>query len=136
MRVILDTNVFVSGIFFTGPPYQILKAWHDGKLKLVISPEILEEYQRVGAALAEQFSSIDLRLILELVTIKAELVRAKGLSEPVCVDPDDDKFLACALTSKSKVIVSGDKHLLHVSGFREIRVLKPREFVDEFLVNL
>jgi putative PIN family toxin of toxin-antitoxin system len=136
MRVILDTNVFVSGIFFTGPPYQILKAWHDGKLKLVISPEILEEYQRVGAALAEQFSSIDLRLILELVTIKAELVRAKSLSKPVCVDPDDDKFLACALTSKSKVIVSGDKHLLHVSGFREIRVLKPREFVDEFLVNL
>jgi putative PIN family toxin of toxin-antitoxin system len=136
MRVILDTNVFVSGIFFTGPPYQILKAWHDGKLKLVISPEILEEYQRVGEALAEQFPSIDLRLILELVTIKADLVRAKSLSEPDCVDPDDDKFLACALTSKSKVIVSGDKHLLHVSGFREIRVLKPREFVDEFLPNL
>ena len=87
-------------------------------------------------ALAEQFPSIDLRLILELVTSKAELVRAKSLSEPVCVDPDDDKFLACALKSKCKVIVSGDKHLLHVSGLREIRVLKPREFVDEFISNL
>ena len=136
MRVILDTNVFVSGIFFTGPPYQILKAWQDGKLKLVISPEILEEYQRVGVALAEQFPSIDLRLILELVTIKAEMVRAQSLSEPVCVDPDDDKFFACALAGKSKTIVSGDKHLLHVSGFREIRVLKPREFVDQYLSNL
>jgi predicted nucleic acid-binding protein len=61
MRVILDANVFVSGIFFTGPPYQILKAWQAGKLKLVISPEILEEYQRVGVALAEQFPSIDLQ---------------------------------------------------------------------------
>ena len=131
MRVILDTNVFVSGVFFTGPPYQILKAWRDGKLKLVISPEILEEYQRVGAALAEQFPSIDLRMILELVTIKAEVVHAQSLPEPVCVDPDDDKFFACALASKSKVIVSGDKHLLHVSGFQEIRVLKPRELVDE-----
>jgi len=136
MRVILDTNVFVYGIFFTGPPYQILKAWQDGKLKLVISPEILEEYQRVGVALAEQFPSIDLRLILELVTIKAEMVRAQSLSEPVCVDPDDDKFFACALAGKSKTIVSGDKHLLHVSGFREIRVLKPREFVDQYLSNL
>lgn len=136
MRVILDTNVFVSGVFFTGPPYQILKAWHDGKLKLVISPEIIEEYQRVAGALAEQFPSIDLGQILELVTIKAEMVHAQSLPEPVCVDPDDDKFLACALASKSKVIVSGDKHLLHVSGFREIRVLKPREFMDECLSNL
>lgn len=136
MRVILDTNVFVSGVFFTGPPDQILKAWHDGKLQMVISPEILEEYQRVAAVLGEQFPLIDLGQILELVTIKAEMVQVKSLPEPVCVDPDDDKFLACALASKSKIIVSGDKHLLHVSGYREIRVLKPREFVDEYLSNL
>lgn len=136
MRVILDTNVFVSGIFFTGPPYQILRAWRDGKLKLVISPEILEEYQRVGTALAEQFPAIDLGQILELVTIKAEMVQAQSLQEQVCVDPDDDKFLACALAANSKIIVSGDKHLLHVSGFREIQVLKPREFVDEYLSSL
>lgn len=136
MRVILDTNVFISGIFFTGPPYQILKAWHDGKLKLVISPDIIEEYQRVGTALAKKFPSIDLRQILELVTIKAEMVHDHCLPEPVCVDPDDDKFLACALESKSKIIVSGDKHLLDVSGFREIRVLKPRKFTDEYLPDL
>ena len=135
MRIILDTNVFVSGIFFSGPPYQILKAWRDGKVKLVVSPEILEEYQRVGAALAEQYPSIDLGKILELVTIKAEMLHAQRLPEPVCVDPDDDKFLACALASKSKLIVSGDKHLLQVSGYRNIRVLKPRQFVDEYLSN-
>ncbi|NOY85319.1 MAG: PIN domain-containing protein [Nitrospirae bacterium] len=51
MRVILDTNVLVSGIFFSGPPYQILSAWRDGKIAFVISPEILEEYERVGEAL-------------------------------------------------------------------------------------
>jgi putative PIN family toxin of toxin-antitoxin system len=45
MRIILDTNVFVSGIFFTGPPYRILEAWRDRKIELVVSPEILEEYQ-------------------------------------------------------------------------------------------
>ncbi len=55
MRVILDTNVFVSGVFFVGPPYRILEAWRDGKLRLVLTQEILEEYQRVGEALAEQF---------------------------------------------------------------------------------
>jgi predicted nucleic acid-binding protein len=48
VRVILDTNVFVSGIFFGGPPYRILKAWRDGELRLVVSQEILNEHQRVG----------------------------------------------------------------------------------------
>ncbi len=133
MRVILDTNVFVSGIFFSGPPYQILKAWRDGKLHLVLSPEILDEYRRVGESLAEQFPAIDLGPILELVTIRAEMFAAQNLPEPVCADPDDDKFLACALASKSEVIVSGDRHLLKVSGFRKIRVVRPREFIDEYL---
>jgi len=63
------------------------------------------------------------------------MVQDQTLSEPVCVDPDDDKFLACALASKSKMIVSGDKHLLDVSGFREIQMLKPRKFLDEFLAT-
>jgi putative PIN family toxin of toxin-antitoxin system len=133
MRIILDTNVFISGVFFTGPPYEILKGWRDGKWQLVISPEILDEYRRVGESLAEQFPGIDLGPTLELVTVKSEMFSAKSFLKPVCADPDDDKFLACALASKSKMIVSGDKHLLQVSGFREIRVLKPREFVDEYL---
>ena len=48
MKVVLDTNVFVSGVFFCGPPYDILSAWRGGRLQLVVSAEILEEYRRVG----------------------------------------------------------------------------------------
>ena len=135
MRIILDTNVFVSGVFFSGPPYQILKAWRDGKIQLVISPEILDEYRRVAQALSEQFPQIDLGHILELVAIGAEMFPAPCLSERVCKDADDDKFLACAIAGKSKIIVSGDKHLLNVSGFRGITVQKPREFVDRYLAE-
>jgi predicted nucleic acid-binding protein len=58
------------------------------------------------------------------------------LAERVCSDPDDDKFLACAVASRTKIVVSGDKHLLAVSGFRGIKVVKPRQFVDEHLSNL
>jgi len=133
VKIILDTNVFVSGIFFTGPPYQILEAWRDGKLQLAISDDILEEYQRVGLMLAEQFPAIDLRPILDLVIANAEIFPVQCLSEAVCDDPDDDKFLTCALACKSKVIVSGDKHLLKVSGFQGIQIIKPREFVDTYL---
>jgi uncharacterized protein len=133
VRVVLDTNFFVSGVFFTGPPFRILQAWRNGLLQLVISPDILDEYQRVGEDLARQFSAIDLRPMIDLVTVNARMVPDEKFSAPVCDDPDDDKFIACALTGKSKLIVSGDKHLLKVSGFREVRILKPREFVDTFL---
>lgn len=76
MKVVLDTNVFISGIFFTGPPFRILSAWRDGDVKIVISAEILDEYRRVGIALAEQFPDINIRPILELVAGEAETVRA------------------------------------------------------------
>lgn len=133
MRRVLDTNVFVSGVFFSGPSYRILEAWRDGKLRLIISPEILREYERVGEELADRFPAIDLRPILELATVEAELFTPRELPEPICADPDDDKFIACALAGKSRMVVSGDKHLLKLSGFRGIQVLRPREFVDTYL---
>ena len=134
MRVILDTNVFVSGVFFSGPPYQILKAWREGRLELAISSEIFDEYRRVATILAEQFPPINLQEILDFVEKEAAFYIAPALSEQICDDPDDDKFLACALASDTKIIVSGDKHLLRVSGYRDIEVFRPKAFVDVHLI--
>ena len=134
MKIVLDTNVFISGVFFSGPPYQILKSWRDGKVQLVVSKEILAEYQRVGKILSERFSEVSLDPIIKLIAVKAELVLAPNLSDPICDDPDDDKFLACALKSKNKLIISGDKHLLRVSDHQGIKIIRPREFVDNDLL--
>ena len=133
MKVVLDTNVFITGIFFTGPPFKILSAWRDGDVKIVVSAEILDEYRRVGIALSEQFSEIGIGPIFELITVEAELVCAPTLSKPVCKDPDDDKFIACALAGNVKHIISGDKHLLKVSGYEGVHILTPRKYVDEYL---
>jgi uncharacterized protein len=122
VKIVIDTNVFISGIFFSGPPHRILKAWRDGLFQIVLTRKILEEYERVGSVLEQQFPAIDLTPILDLVTINAELVLDKALPRPVCSDRDDDKFIACALAGKSKMIVSGDKHLLNVSGFQGIDI--------------
>ncbi len=48
MRVVVDTNVFISGVFFTGPPYEILNAWRQRKVEFVLSPPILDEYQTIS----------------------------------------------------------------------------------------
>ena len=133
MRVILDTNVFISGVFFGGLPARILGAWRDARIQPVLSAEILEEYQRVGQILGGQYPGVDLEPFLTLLAVHAEIVEAPALPQPVSADPDDDKFLACAVAAGVAVIVSGDKDLVDQSGWRGVRVLRPRQFADEFL---
>lgn len=133
MRVILDTNVLMSGIFFAGPPSRILEAWGDGKLRFVLSKDIFEEYRRVEAELAAEYSGVDAALILELLAAHSQICDALPLPESVCADPEDDKFLACALASRCKLIISGDAHLLKASGYRGIVVVRPGKFVEEYL---
>jgi uncharacterized protein len=116
LKVVMDTNVFVSGVFFSGPPYRILQAWQSGDFELAVSPEILDEYTRVGEILANERPAIILSPILNFVIEHATVYRPVRLKEPVCEDPDDDKFIACALASGCELIISGDKHLLKVSG--------------------
>jgi uncharacterized protein len=133
VKAVLDTNVFVSGVFFSGPPFHILQAWKDGKIQLAVSPDILEEYRRVGESLAEEHPAIYLEPVIAYVIQNAVTFSAPPLPERVCEDPDDDKFLACALASGCHLIVSGDKHLLKVSGYQNIEVLRPRDFLNKYL---
>ena len=133
MRIVLDTNVFISGVFFTGPPHQILKAWRDGKVRILVSPSILEEYHRVRIELASQFNDVDLKPFLDLLAVQAEIILAPSLPLVIDEDPSDNKFLECAVAGNAACIVSGDRHLLKLSNFQEIRILKPRDFVQRYL---
>jgi putative PIN family toxin of toxin-antitoxin system len=135
VKVVLDTNVVLSGIFFGGVPGRILTAWSEGRVQLVLTPEILDEYRRAGDALAlgHLERSAALTPILTLMASHAVLVDATPLSEAVSADPDDDKFLAAALAASAPAIISGDRDLLEVSGWQGIQVLSPRAFADEYL---
>ncbi len=133
MRVVLDTNVLISGIFFGGPPAQILKAWNDGAVQFVVSNEILEEYFEVGERLSLRYPDIEITQILVLIVQNSQIVKVAPLPEPVSSDSDDDKFLACAAASDTKVIISGDSDLLTVSGYENVQVIAPREFADRYI---
>ena len=129
----LDTNVFISGVFFSGVPFAILEAWKERRLQLVVSVEILDEYRRVGERLARTRSGVDLSPFLALLAIHGDTISAPPLPEPLCADSTDDMFFACAVAAGCSVIVSGDKHLHHVTGYRGIEVLSPRAFVERYL---
>ena len=74
MKVVLDTNVLISGIFFSGAPARILAAWADRRFELVASVEVLTEYRRVAERFQKKFSSIDINAILDLVTRETRIV--------------------------------------------------------------
>jgi uncharacterized protein len=90
VKIVLDTNVFISGIFFSGPPFQILQAWKERKIQIVLSKEIIGEYQRVAEALADKYPMVDISGIIELLTIYSEIIETKGYEIFECEDPDDN----------------------------------------------
>jgi len=133
VKVVLDTNVFISGVFFGGPPRKILEAWRDDKIQLLLSPAILEEYQRVLGDLSVTFPGMEVEALLEFLILHSEIVVPLPLHPVIHADPSDNKFLECAVSGKATCIVSGDKHLLRLVKFREIPILKPREYLEEYL---
>jgi len=133
VRVVLDTNVLVSGVFFGGLPGRILEAWKENKLTFVVSPAILEEYFRVGRVLATKYQGVELDPILALVVMHADIIDTPSISEGVCEDADDDKCLTCAVAGGASIVVSGDKHLCTVSGWQGVDVMTPKAFVERYL---
>ena len=133
MKIVVDTNVLISGAFYTGPSSRILDACVRGEFQILLSPEIIDEYVRVGEEFTRKRPNVPFARFLDILISTAVLVQTPPLPEPVCEDPDDDKFIACALAGNAKVITSGDKHLLSVSGYAGIEVLRPRRLEDEYL---
>lgn len=103
MKAVLDTNVFISAVFFGGTPGEVLSAWREGAFQIVLSREIVYEYRRVGMRLAATFPAVDLGPALNLLLSHAEFVIPAALTQTFCRDPDDDKFVACAIAAKPPI---------------------------------
>ena len=133
MRVVLDTNVVVSGLFFSGPPSVILEEVFSGRVAIVLTAGIIDEYMRVVAELAKRYPRVDAEALLDEIIRRGEVRPSVTLLHSICVDPSDDKFFECAVAGKAKLIVSGDRHLLDASGTFGVEVLTPRAFVENYL---
>ena len=90
IRAVVDTNVFISGIFWSGTPMKVLEAWTDGKFKLIVSNEILVEYERVFEELNKKAKTPNSNRILEIVKLNAEMVTPVIFVKPICRDKDLD----------------------------------------------
>lgn len=131
IRAVVDTNVFISGVFWKGSPLKVLEAWIDGKFKLITTTEILVEYERVLETISQKTKFSDHKRILELVKLNAEMVNPIAFTRPVCRDKHDDKFLAAAIGGGAQYIVTGDADLLILDAYHDIKIKKPKAFLYE-----
>lgn len=135
MKVTLDTNVLVSGTFWSGDSFKVLDAIDKKKLSCNLSKEILEEYYDVikREEIVEKIR--DKALIISEVSRKvienATIVDPKEAVDVVKEDPDDNKILACALEGNSEYLITNDNHLLKLKIFKGIKIITPTEFVKK-----
>lgn len=132
-RIVVDTNVLISAVFFKGKPDVILDAWRTGKLEIILTKEIIEEYSEVLERLSKKYHSIDTSGILSMFTTGCRMVEPEAIDKQICEDPDDDKFIAAAIGGDSGIVITGDKHLLDVNGYSGIEILGPAEYIDKYL---
>ncbi|NOZ59225.1 MAG: putative toxin-antitoxin system toxin component, PIN family, partial [Euryarchaeota archaeon] len=116
--------------FWMGNPYRILRLAIQGKIRLLISEEIIEEVREVLTR-EEKFelTEEEIETYCTLLRYHAELVNPSKTLRVITKDPDDNKFLECAVEGKADCIVSGDSHLLELGEYRGIRMLTPAELI-------
>lgn len=128
-KVVIDTNVFISS-FFGGTPREIINLWKDGQVILCLSQGIVEEYLEVLNRLGLK----DKNEIAKLTKLFAEGYNSLFTANTpelqiVKDDPDDNKFIECAVALDCKVIISGDHHLKKVKKYIDIEIFSPKEFM-------
>lgn len=132
MRIVIDTNVLVSGIFFGGFPRKVINAVTSKRIEACCSNEILDEYYRTIKEFFERKQgTYDSNMLfpfvnsLDIIQVKTDVSLSR--------DPDDDKFIECAIDGNALYIVSGDKDLLILNKYEDIQIITAKTFCDIYL---
>ncbi|MEK7141460.1 MAG: putative toxin-antitoxin system toxin component, PIN family [Patescibacteria group bacterium] len=126
-RVVIDTNIFVSGILYGGNAERVLRLFQSGSITLIISPEILAEILLTLKKFSVPETDVD--ELSELIQSKAHKVNPKEHIR-VSRDPKDNMLLEAAAAGRADYLVTGDKDLLTLGSYGRTLVVTPREFLE------
>ncbi len=133
IRVVLDTNVLISGLLFKGKLSRIVGLWQKGKIIPVISKETFEELRTVLEYPKFCLSHVEIKSLIELEILPYfEVVNVSQQVKGACRDPADDKFISCAISANADSIVTGDKDLSDMKKYRSVRIIHASDFIKMF----
>ena len=133
MRVVNDTNIIISSIFWSGSPYKIIRQALEENYRIIISPTILKEVRKVLKDPREKFVLTEKEVddIVESIMLYAEVIEPTISVDVVKQDPNDNHIIACAITAKAAFIITRDNDLLVLKEYEGIMIITPEEFMSE-----
>jgi putative PIN family toxin of toxin-antitoxin system len=134
MRVVIDTNVLISAIFWGGKPKRLLNAVRRREMIFLVSESLLEELEEVLTAEDKPFNlekESAQRIVRHLREIARPILIKSTVS--ICRDEDDNRVLECALDGMADYIITGDKDLLDLVSFEGIKIVKVADFLGSIM---
>ena len=131
IRVVLDTNTLISALLFSGTASRLAPLWQSRRITVLVSKEILQEYLRVLAYPKFQLGDHEIRALVEEELLPfAETIRVRRRLAVVRRDPEDDKFLECAVAGRAEYLMTGDRDLREFGSYRGITILTVGGFLE------
>ena len=139
IHVVFDTNIVISGYLWFGAPYQAINAISERKTRLLTSESLVDELKDVISRpkfkkRLEIVGKTAEEVVAEFLKL-AEIIEVETIPPTIIDDPDDDMVLACAVSGKAELIVSGDPHLLEKQNFRNIPIVTVNTFLERMKVS-
>ncbi|MEK6892513.1 MAG: putative toxin-antitoxin system toxin component, PIN family [Nanoarchaeota archaeon] len=128
MKVVLDTNIFISGIFWKGSSNKVITNWRERKFTLVTSLDAVSEIIKVLKDFKIGLSDDMIKEWIDLIVENSIIVEPKEKIPIVKDDPNDNMFIETAVAGNVDYIISQDNHLLNLKEFRGIKIITPEEF--------
>ena len=127
LRVTPDTNTLISAFISEGNEYELLKSAKLGKIKIILSLDILKEFKDVISRPKFGFSKEQIKNVFKQILSISEIIVPKLKIRIIKEDPEDDRILECASAGNVDYIVSGDRHLLNLKNYKNIKIIRTFE---------
>ena len=132
LKIVIDTNVVISGTFFGGYPRKILEAVVSDNIDAYANKSIVNEYLEIIEEMIDRKNGALDKNILSPFINKLNLIKTNSKIK-LSRDKDDDKFIECAIDSNATYIVSGDNDLLDIIEYNKIKIITAKEFYNSYL---
>jgi len=130
MKIVIDSNVFISSFFWGGHPREVFERVINGFDELYITDEIIAEITSVMNNSKFNANSIEIEDYVKIIEKYSKKIVSKNVSKTISRDKNDDKILQCGLDGNVDFIVTGDKDLLVLKEYETIKIIKPKDYLD------
>jgi putative PIN family toxin of toxin-antitoxin system len=130
VKIVIDSNIFVSSFFWGGYPREVFERVINGLDELYITDEIIKEITSVMNSSKFNANSSEIEDYIKIIEKYSKRIVSKNVLESTSRDKDDDKILQCGLDGDVDFIVTGDKDLLVLIEYEKIKIMKPKEYLE------